>query len=185
MNKTGGSIEGYSEDEEVLVYHYGKPGERLKNAPENVKNYYEGKGPQPPNGFFKVLLQTKTNRLIFVFMLVTIAISAVTIFLKKSTESGTVSQLPVHLAAFSFDGDVYASLMVSEKKVPESVLVSVTFNAYDAEKNLLVTENISDFYFGNEVFLRTKFSDYDIIYIEAEVNVADDKVLLRCNVKQT
>lgn len=185
MNKTGGSIEGYGEDEEVLVYHYGKPGERLKNAPENVKAYYEGKGPQPPKGFFKSLVQTKSNRVIFVILLSVIAISSVTMLFQGGEESGTVAQLPVQLAAFSFDDIVYASLMVSEKDIAESVLISVTFNAYDAEKNLLSTENSTDFYYGQEVFLRTKFTDYDILYVEAEVNVADEKVLLRCDVKRT
>ena len=46
--KLGGDLEGYSEDEDKIVYHYGKPGERLKNADESVKRYYAGEGPQAP-----------------------------------------------------------------------------------------------------------------------------------------
>ena len=112
MKKLGGDLEGYSEDEEKLVYHYGRPGERLKNAEESVKRFHAGEGPQPPKGIFRSLVQTQSSRLILLVMLAMMAIVILTSIMDRGNGSSTVGLVPVSLTAFSFEDTVYISLQL-------------------------------------------------------------------------
>ena len=104
--KLGGDLEGYSEDEEKIVYHYGKPGERLKNADEAVKRYYAGEGPQAPKGIFQSLVQTPSSRLILIVMLAMMAIVVLSSIMDRGGKAATVGLVPMELSSFSFEDTV-------------------------------------------------------------------------------
>lgn len=185
MKKLGGDIEGYGEDEEKIVYHYGKPGERLKNADEVVKQHYAGEGPQPPKGIFHSLVQTRSSRLILMVMLAMMAIVLLTSIIDRGSGGTTVGLVPVELAAFSFEDEVYISLHLKENSridFSDSPLVTCNFIIYTVDEQVIHQETVKTFYTGKENFLRTTFGDYDILYVEGVVTVGEETKILRTNI---
>ena len=185
MNKLGGNIEGYSEDEDKIVYHYGRPGERLKNAEESVRRFHVGEGPQPPKGIFRSLVQTRSSRLILLVMLSMMAIVILTGIMDRGNGSSTVGLVPVSLTAFSFEDTVYISLQLQENsKVshPQPPQVSCNFMLYNTDQQLVHQVEQETFYTGKEEFLRTTFGDYDILYVEAVVTVGDQTRVLHSEI---
>ncbi len=186
MKNIGSPVEGYAEGEEPLVYHYGKPGERLKNADETVRQFYAEQEAVSKQGIFRTLVRTKTSR----FLLVTIVVLSLLIFMLPmitDEKSATVSDIPVQLSAFSFEDSVYVSLKFASKgdvSFESSVPVFAVFKAYSKEEQLVFSGDSQGFYNGEELFLRTSFSDYDIVSVEAVVTVSADTATLRCNVSK-
>lgn len=184
MKKTGEPLESYAEDEQPLVYHYGKPGERLKNADESVRQFYAGEGPQLSKGLFHWLVHTRSSRFMFFTLLAFVALIGVTAVFKQNDAAGSVSGIPVQMTAFSFEDTVYVSIKLPEQTGFDSgsSIVNATVRAYTVEKQLLDSTEISGIYTGKELFLRTTFSDYDILYIEAVVTVSDSAVALQADI---
>ncbi|MBR2461686.1 MAG: hypothetical protein IKB33_00995 [Spirochaetaceae bacterium] len=188
MKKLGGDLEGYSEDEEKLVYHYGRPGERLKNAEESVKRFHAGEGPQPPKGIFRSLVQTQSSRLILLVMLAMMAIVILTSIMDRGNGSSTVGLVPVSLTAFSFEDTVYISLQLqknSKVSHPQPPQVSCNFMLYNTDQQLVHQVELETFYTGTEEFLRTTFGDYDILYVEAVVTVGNETQILRSDITRS
>lgn len=185
MNKFGGNIEGYGEDEEKIIYHYGKPGERLKNADESVKRHYAGEGPQPPKGIFQSLVHTRSSRLILMVLLTMMAITILTSIMDRGAGNATVGLVPMEISAFSFDDEVYISLHLKENSrinFPQAPLVSCNFLFYTTDEQVIHQETVETLYTGKENFLRTKFGDYDILYVEGVVTVGDETKILRSDI---
>ena len=183
--KLGGDIEGYGEDEEKIVYHYGKPGERLKNADEMVKRYYAGEGPQAPKGIFQSLVQTPSSRLILIVMLAMMAIVVLSSIMDRGAKASTVALVPMELSAFSFEDAVYISLQLKENSridFFEHPFVSCNFLVYTTDEQVIYQETVETFYTGKEDFLRTTFGDYDILYVESVVTVGEETKILRTDV---
>ena len=183
--KLGGDIEGYGEDEEKIVYHYGKPGERLKNADEMVKRYYAGEGPQAPKGIFQSLVQTPSSRLILIVMLAMMAIVVLSSIMDRGAKASTVALVPMELSAFSFEDAVYISLQLKENSridFFEHPFVSCNFLVYTTDEQVIYQETVETFYTGKEDFLRTTFGDYDILYVEGVVTVGEETKILRTDV---
>jgi hypothetical protein len=186
--KFGDDIEGYSEDEERLVYHYGKPGERLKNADEAVKRYYAGEGPQAPKGIFQSLVQTPSSRLILIVMLAMMAIVVLSSIMDRGGKVSTVALVPMELSTFSFEDTVYISLHLKENSqidFSEHPFVSCNFLVYTTDDQVIYQEKVETFYTGKEDFLRTTFGDYDILYVEAVVTVGEETQILRSDITRS
>ena len=161
--KLGGDLEGYSEDEDKIVYHYGKPGERLKNADESVKRYYAGEGPQAP-------------------------IVVLSSIMDRGAKAATVGLVPMELSTFSFEDTVYISLQLKENSridFSEHPFVSCNFLVYTTDQQVIYQETVETFYTGKEDFLRTTFGDYDILYVEAVVTVGSDTKILRSDITRS
>lgn len=185
MKKLGDGIEGYGEDEESVVYHYGKPGERLKNAEEIVRQYYAGEGPQPPKGIFHSLVQTRSSRLILMVMLAMVAIVLLTSIMDRGSGGAVVGLVPVELSAFSFEDRVYISLYLEENSrvdFSDSPTVTCNFLIYTTDNQVIHQETVKTFYTGKEDFLRTTFGDYDILYVDGVVTVGEETKILRTDV---
>ena len=184
MKKTGGDIEGYGEDEEVLVYHYGKPGERLKNADPTVKQFYAGEGPQPPKGIFRSLVQTRASRLLLATVLGLFVFTLFNSLLTKGESYDTISGVKVSLSAFSFEDKVFVSVKFedNEKYQGDSFPVYAKVSFYDSQGQLYYQEESSTFYTGKETFLRTSLTDYDILYVESEIIIEPESSVLRSEV---
>ena len=186
--KFGGDIEGYSEDDEKIVYHYGKPGERLKNADEAVKRYYAGEGPQAPKGIFQSLVQTPSSRLILIVMLAMMAILVLSSIMYRGGKVSTVALVPMELSTFSFEDTVYISLHLKENSqidFSEHPFVSCNFLVYTTDDQVIYQERVETFYTGKEDFLRTTFGDYDILYVEAVVTVGEETQILRSDITRS
>lgn len=183
--RLGGDVEGYGEDEERLVYHYGKPGERLKNADEAVRRYYAGEGMQPPKGIFRSLVQTRSSRLMLVVMLAMMGIVLLSSLMDRGSKATTVGLVPMELSAFSFDDAVYVSLHLKgnpRMDFSRQPPVSCSFLFYTTDGQVVHRESAETFYTGTEDFLRTTFGDYDILYVEAVVSVGDETRTLRSEI---
>ncbi len=184
MKKTGLPIESYGNEDEKIVYHYGKPGERLKNADESVRQFYEDLENPSKKGFFSGLVKTKTSKLLLITIIALMAMIFIISNFDK-TASSSISGIPLQLSAFSFEDDVYVSLKmasVESKKNEVPLTVQAVVKAYSAEKQLVSSYDLQGFYNGQETFLRTSFKDYDIVYIEAEIQVLDNVINMHCNV---
>lgn len=172
------AIDGYSEGEEPIVFHYNRE-RRLQTAPKIVRDYYEGKSPQAARGLFKSLVQTRSSR---TMLIVTMAMLLFSVFYgvfgAKSNEKN-ISGIKTELEAFSFADSLYASLRLSpgSDEVYEGE-VSVLFRFFTENNNLMAEESESAFFNGEEIFIRTITTDYDIVQIEAEVTAGDESTTL-------
>ncbi len=176
-------------EEEQMVFHYNRE-ERLKHAPKIVQDYYAGNFKPYKGGLLKSLVNTRGNRLMFVTIIFTFGIILFMNYFGPQKSSGTLSGLDVNLSAFSYEDSVYASLKIKEaskkKKADftDGIPVSVTFSAYDRENTLVHEEKLTGKYEGNELFLRTSFSDYDIIKVSAVCSMKDSYSALESSIEK-
>lgn len=166
--------EGHEQGEEKLVFHYNRE-ERLKRAPEIVKDYYEGNFKAYKPGIFRALVSTKGNRLMFITLLLCFAIVIFLGFFNRKDES-VLNSIPLNLSAFSFEENVYVSLAFDEvkkqgksKEFGQAKDIQVEFDFLDADKVALEKKVLALSYEGAKTFLRTTFHDYDIFYVRAYV----------------
>ncbi|MGP1458469.1 MAG: hypothetical protein ACTTKL_04090 [Treponema sp.] len=176
--------EGTAAGGEALHFFYNRE-ERLKRAPQIVRDFYDGKSGRPVKGLFRVLVATRTNR----FMLVSVALFAAFVWFYSAfseRKSANFQGAPVALSAFSYEDAVYASLKFGERKpksnrtfrakrkervedFPQVFPVNVVFSAVDNAGGVSAQEELSGVYEGRELFIRTRFGDYDIIKVKALV----------------
>ena len=170
---------------ESLHFFYNRE-ERLKHAPQIVRDYYEGKSGRPVKGLFRVLVATRTNR----FMLVSVVLFAAFVWFYSAfseRKSADFLGAPAALSAFSYEDSVYASLKFGERKtkstgsirkfraqnksaakeLPANFPAAVVFSAIDNTGSVIDTQEVIGVYEGQDLFLRTRFSDYDIIKVKA------------------
>ena len=175
--------------DEQMVFHYSRE-ERLKHAPEIVQDYYSGKFQPYKGGIFKSLVKTKANRLLFVTIIFAFGIIYFVNYFGPQKSAGSMAGVDVHLSAFSYADSVYASVKMSEapkkKKADfaDGVPVFATITAYDKENSVLGEEKIVGKYMGEELFLRTTFTDYDILKVSAVCNMLDSYTSLESQIEK-
>lgn len=161
---------------ETLHFYYNRE-ERLKHAPQNVRDFYNGTGGRPVKGLFRVLIATKSNR----FILIAVGLFAAFVWFYSAfseRNSASVAGASVSLSAFSYEDFVYASLKLTpiKGKEPDRPLpVTVVFSAVDNTGAVNAEQSVTELYEGREAFIRTKLSDYDIIRIDAALSVQDEE----------
>ena len=174
----------YKKGEEPLHFYYNRE-ERIAHAPQIVQDYYNGGGPRPVKGFFKVLVSTRGNR----FMLSSIVIFAAFLWIFSffsSRDASKIAGTSAALSAFSFEESVYASLKFdgiknkgAEENVPlhmqRHVPIHALFMAYEASGEIFDKIEIDEIFSGDELFIRTKFTDYDIMKIVCEVTAGAEE----------
>lgn len=160
------------DDEEQMVFHYSRE-ERLRHAPKIVQDYYSGDFGPYKGGLFRSLVNTKANRLLFVAIVFCFGIVMFMNLFGPQKNVGSAGGVSVDLSAFSYDETVYASFCFEDagKKrradFADGVPVFVTFSALGADSLVIAEEKVAGKYDGNELFLRTTFTDYDIVMIRA------------------
>lgn len=175
--------------EENLVFHYNRA-ERLKRAPKIVQDYYSGNFRPYKGGLLKSLVSTRANRLLFVTIVFAFGIILFMRYFGPEKRSGTLNKVDVGLSAFSYEESVYASVKFNEasKKIKDDfsdgVPVYATFTSYDKEGLPLSEVKVNGKYEGNEIFLRTTFSDYDIIKVTAVCGMGDGLLSLESPVEK-
>lgn len=181
--------DSHKSPDEQLVFHYSRE-ERLKRAPKIVQDYYSGDFKPYKGGLFKSLVNTRGNRLLFVTIIFAFGIILFMNYFGPQKSTGKMAGVDAKLSAFSYENAVYASLKIetaSKKKIAdfaEGEPVSATFFAHDKEGVAVQEEKVVGKYDGNELFLRTTFSDYDIMRISVVCSMLDSSLSLETEIEK-
>ncbi|MBQ3024890.1 MAG: hypothetical protein IJD23_06245 [Spirochaetaceae bacterium] len=161
--------------ENELNFRYSRE-ERLKNAPDTVKRYYAGEGPTPPKGFFKALVHTKSSRFTFMALILVLALVVSLIFFGPKANESSLQNTNFTLSAFSFEEKIFISIKTETQETKQINLpLEITISVFDNEKQLINQQKIESLITQKEEFIRTIFTDYDIISVEVEVTNTDTK----------
>lgn len=166
--------------------------ERIKNAPKIVQDYYAGKACKFEKGLFRVLVAKKSNRCIFIVMIMLAAIVFIKANLGNSENLAVVAGYECELQSFSYDETIFASIKIhpvaktrnqlkKEKASDEIPLekfekdVKITLCGYtDSGARVPFEEEINGKIYDNEQIFRTRTIDYDIINVSAVVSVGSE-----------
>lgn len=184
--------EGHAEDEETLVFHYNRR-ERLKNAPKNVQNYYDGTF-RLNKGFFRVLVATKMNRIMLLMVGFCLAIVFLVQAFGNRPEISTVGGFEVELSSFSYDESIYSSLKIHPlkkslmdedfvKQIP-SVSCMARFDFYDGDQQLVESVDQEEILRNGETFIRTMITDYDIINVACNIQILGESTSVKTRIKK-
>ena len=171
--------------EAELNFHY-KREDRLKDAPTVVKKYYAGELPTAPKGLFKALVHTKSSRFTFMALILVLALVVALIFFGPKANQNSIGNTEFNLSAFSFEEKVFVSIK-TETKINQTEIqipLEISISVLDKESQILNQEKIETVITENEEFIRTIFTDYDIISISVEVlnTESKEKISLSCSV---
>ncbi len=159
--------EGHAEGEERLVFRYNRE-ERLKNAPQIVRDAYEGKM-NPVRGF-KILWVNKSNRYILLSLIVFIGFVWVFTTISGTKSYAKINNTAYEISAFSFQDEVYVTIKVNNKKADEKsppVKVESEIFFINNDNQVIEKKELSLVYRDGEQTLATKAGDYDIIRVDA------------------
>lgn len=166
--------------------------ERIKNAPKIVQDYYAGKACKFEKGLFRVLVAKKSNRCIFIVMIMLAAIVFIKANLGNSENLAVVAGYECELQSFSYDETIFASVKIhpvaktrnqlkkekSSDEIPLEELekdVKITLCGYtEAGASVPFEEEIDGKIYDSEQIFRTRTIDYDIIKVSAIVSVAGE-----------
>ena len=173
--------------EAELNFHY-KREDRLKDAPTVVQKYYAGELPTAPKGLFKALVHTKSSRFTFMALILVLALVVALIFFGPKANQNSIGNTEFSLSAFSFEEKVFVSIKTQSKvnQTEIEIPLELTISALDMEKQVVNQEKIETVITENEEFIRTIFTDYDIISIGVEVlnTETQEKISLSCSVSK-
>lgn len=167
------ATEGKPDGAQPLHFYYNRE-ERLKNAPQSVRDYYEGKM-QPVRGF-KVLF-AKQNRYILIALILFVAFTWMYTGFNKTRNYAKIQNLTFELQAFRYDGEIFTNIKVYDKKskkVDKPVSIDAEVFFVNTDNQVFEQKQITGTYNGQEEYLRTKITDYDIIRVDVIINVADE-----------
>lgn len=177
-------VEEIRPDGEQPLHFYYNHEHRIAHAPQNVKDFYDGKM-KTPRGI-KVLFN-KQNRFIF-FALVIVAaigwINAGTTRLRKYTQ---IAEINVEANAFAYEEEVFVSLKFkrsSKSKDLTPKMINAEVCVIDPNNNVGDKQRHSLIYEDGEQFIRTKFTDFDIKRVDITLSVGDETKEISTEVKR-
>ena len=179
-------VEEFVPDDEAdkkLKYYYNRE-ERIAKAPQLVKDYYDGKM-KPVRGFR--IFFTKQNRYIFFALIFFVGATWIYTGLNKTRAGTTLSGINFELTAFSYEEEVYVSLQMKRScrsKDVAPVPVAAEFFAIDPNNQVGDKRNGQLVYDEGEKYIRTKFTDYDIIRVDVILNAGGTEKELSAEVKR-
>ena len=159
--------------------------ERLKNAPQIVRDYYSGK--MKPLRGFQALYKNKANLFVLLALVFFVGIAWIYTGFNRFRNYAKINEIDCELTAFLYNDEIYVSAAFKrniKSKKNDDEEIKVHFFAINAD--LQPCDEAEDFvtFKGEQVFLRTKFTDYDIIRIDALVNVSGEEKELSAMVKR-
>ncbi len=170
-----------NEADKPLKFYYNRE-ERLAKAPQLVKDYYDGKM-KPVRGFR--IFFTKQNRYIFFALIFFVGAAWIYTGLNKTRAGTTISGVNFELTAFSYEEEVYVSLQMkrsSRSKDTSPLAVDAEFFAIDPNNQVGDKRTGNLTYDEGEKYIRTKFTDYDIIRVDVIVNAGGQEKELSAQV---
>ena len=165
-------VEEFVPDDEAdkkLKFYYNRE-ERIARAPKLVQDYYNG-NLKPVRGFR--IFFTKQNRYIFFALIFFVGATWIYTGLNKTRAGTTLNGINFELSAFSYEEEVYVSLQMkrsSRSKEVAPVNVQAEFFAIDPNRQVGDKRNGQLIYESGEQYIRTKFTDYDIIRVDVILN---------------
>ena len=185
--------ESYSvvESEKELKFYYNRE-KRIANAPQIVQDYYNGKM-KPVRGI-KIFFQKQNIWILFALILF---VGAAWFYsgLNSTRAYGKIDDVNFELQAFSFEQQIYATVKTFRTKKNQEKYkkneeeykpskVEVEFFAIE-QNNQVSDKSFSSIIFkNNDEYLRAKFTDFDIIRIDAIVRLNDKHIELSGVVKK-
>ncbi len=169
--------------EKQFIYRYNRE-ERIAKAPQLVKDYYAGKL-KPVRGF-RIFL-TKQNRYIFFALIFFVGATWIYTGLNRTRAGTTMAGLNFELSAFSYEEEVYVSLQMkrsSRSKETAPLSVEAEFFAIDPNGQVGDKKSGKLIYDEGEQYIRTKFTDYDIIRVDAILNAGGAEKELSAEVRR-
>lgn len=166
--------EGKSEGTQPVHFYYNRE-ERIAHAPQIVQDYYDGKM-QPVRGL-KVLFN-KQNRYILLAIVIFVAFIWMYTGFNKTRNYTKIGNVVFEMQSFCYDGEVYTNIKVKNSK-DESIKSPVKINGevffINIDNQIIEKKEVSLLYNQGEEYLRTKFTDYDIIRVDAIVSIGDEE----------
>lgn len=153
------------EADKKLKFYYNRE-ERIARAPKLVQDYYNG-NLKPVRGF-RIFL-TKQNRYIFFALIFFVGATWIYTGLNKTQAGTTLAGINFELTAFSYEEEVYVSLSMkrsSRSRDSAPVPVNAEFFVIDPNHQVGDKRNGQLVYEEGEQYIRTKFTDYDIIRVD-------------------
>jgi len=192
--------EGHEDGEKPLVFYYNRE-ERLKHAPQNVRDYYDGKIKAFKPGLFKALIATKANRFILFALVICFAVVVFNIFFGPKANVETYKGIPLTLKTLHFynsnidnqEDGIYIVLEIAdvEKKyrgIYKDERVKVNFRILNVDNQIVHKEIIEKKYSGKKTGLGFKLSDYalevvDAKHVEADIELLDTTIFLKTDIE--
>lgn len=144
-------METRENNEETLIFRYDRS-RRLENAPQNVKDFYDGKIINSGKGLFHSLFGNKSSKFMFLTILCLVFMSFIFTYLVPQDNTVKVENLTITLNAMRFEDSIYCSV-----EIPSSVdfenreeFVYAKFNLYDVNNNLVNSDFSSGIYSGEK-----------------------------------
>ena len=172
-----------NEADKNLKFYYNRE-ERIAKAPKLVQEYYNGKM-KPVRGF-RIFL-TPQNRYIFFALIFFVGAAWIYTGLNKTRAGTTLQGVNFELTAFSYEEEVYVSLQMKRSKKAKSNMplpVEAEFFAIDPNNQVGDKRNGQLVYDEGEKYIRTKFTDYDIIRVDVILNAGGTEKELSAEVKR-
>lgn len=169
--------------DEDFTYYYNRE-ERLKRAPDIVKKYYNGemKTVRGIRVFF-----TKQNRYIFFALIFFVGAIWIYTGLNQTREYSLINGIDCNLQAFSYEEEVYVTIKFNPNKKTKELSpkkISAEILMIDPNNQVSDKQNLSILYESGEQYIRTKFTDYDIIRVDVNVTVGDETKEISSAVKR-
>lgn len=169
--------------EEKLHFYYNRE-ERIAKAPANVQEYYRG-GMRPVKGI-KVLF-SKQNRWIFLSLIFFVAVTLIYNGFNKSRNYALINSLDCEIQAFCYEEEIFVNLKVKRNKSSTEIKpknVEAEFFVIDPNNQVGDKKTELLCYEGGEQIIRAKFTDFDIIRVDAIVNVDGEEKEISTPVKR-
>ena len=156
-------METRENNEETLIFRYDRS-KRLQNAPQNVRDFYDGKFETSGKGLFRSLFGNKASKFAFLTVLILAIMSFIFTYLAPKDNTVNVENLTITLNAMKFEDSIYCSLEIPSSADFENreEFVYATFNVYDGNNNLVNSDFSSGLYSGEKKYFRCTFIDFEI-----------------------
>lgn len=176
--------EGHVDGDDSLHFFYNRQ-KRLENAPQIVRDYYDGKM-NPPRGFFKVLVSTKANKFLFLTLVVLTAFAMIYTRVMGASAKGEVDGVKCELSSFAYDEEVFTSVKVTceNEKLKDPKVLTVHFYLSDVNSQLIYEEETQLLIQKTEDFVRLKTTDYELREAKAVVKLGAESIQLEASVKR-
>lgn len=167
--------------DDKLHFYYNRE-ERIKKAPQIVKDYYSGKM-RPVRGF-RVLFN-KQNRFIFLALVFFVGATWIYTGLNKTRAYSNIAGINFELIAFEYDEEIYTSIQMKRSKnskdlSPKTVYADIF--VIDPNNQVGDKKTLTEVYKDGEQFIRTKFTDFDIIRVDVILSVDGEEKELSAQV---
>lgn len=168
-------VEGKSEGDTAASYHYNHA-ERMEHAPKIVREYYEGRGPRPTKGLFRVLVGNRGNRFMLASIFILVAfIWIYSFFINRTGVQLKIEGQPIAVTskAFSYEEKVYTNITIAASKTSLKTphTLTVTYYALDGEGAECLKETQEALYNGSELKVKRVFTDFDIQKVNCHLSL--------------